>query len=210
MANDKKKACQSALCALLVMALCGCSDGTDSTTANDNYKPEGMRQAVEDQDTNVSNPQAPENSAYASGEQGQTEALPATAHRTVRFTGDSTELDANARQSLESLADALNGDLSTVVVVRTVDPNDVSAGEPDPRSQQRIEAVELFLQQQGIQIAQLRADRYSSREFESSKNSEDVQEDMQATSGLSELEETEPTEISQQEVVVTIVSSEQL
>lgn len=196
------------LLGVLMLGLLACSESADRAAAGDEYQPEGLRQAVQNQDNNLSQSAPEQSSPYASGAQGQPEALPATVHRTVTFTGGSTALDDIAKQTLERVANALNGELATVVVVRTVDPNDVSAGEPDGRSRQRINAVEAFLQDQGVDIAEVRADKYSSREYHASQNSEDVQDTLEATSGLSELEQAEATDTSKQEVVITIVSSE--
>lgn len=138
------------------------------------------------------------------------EDLSATVHRTIAFAGDSSQLDQTAQKSLEGMLNALNQDLTTQVTVRTVDPNDVSAGDASRLSAERAEAVKEYLVDKGIEVADIQVDKFSSREFHSSQNSEDAQNESsqeQAVNAPQNQEAISAESSAEQEVVITLVST---
>lgn len=139
----------------------------------------------------------------------ESEDLSATVHRTITFAGDSSELDQAAEKSLEGMVNALNEDLTTQVTVRTVDANDVSAGDASRLSAERAEAVKEYLLDQGIEVADIRVDKFSAREFQSSMTDQDQQNQSSPEHAVNEsMDNASSAERSaEQEVIITVVST---
>lgn len=140
---------------------------------------------------------------------GEEQTHSASIHRTIEFADNAGALDQRAAQSLSNVAQAINPEIPLHVTVRMVDPNDVSQGDVSALGEQRAQAVKEFLQQQGVEIAQMRVEKYSSREYESAQDTQALQDELETTSGLSDLRDTDQSAFTdaQQEVVLTLVTS---
>lgn len=139
-----------------------------------------------------------------------TQTSSASIHRTVNFIGDGVRLDQRAAQSLTNVAQALNQDLPTYITVRMVDPNDVSEQDVSALGERRAEAVQAFLQEQGVTVAEMRVEIYSSREYEAAQSSQALQGETETTFGLSELRDVDQTVFvnAEQEAVITVVTAD--
>lgn len=178
---------------------CSSSDDTVEERGTDTLQQEDRIQAADVIEA--------EGTTAAGEEQEQTHS--ASIHRTIEFRGNAAALDQRAEQSLSNVAQAVNPEIPVHVTVRMVDPNDVSKSDVSAMGEQRAEVVRQFLRQQGVEVAQMRVEKYSSREYESAQDSQALQDELETTSGLSELRDADQGAFAdvEQEIVLTLVTN---
>lgn len=191
---------------VLVFSLAGCSDDraehSDSGVQGQAGTEQAAGQGLEEREQTMQT----QAGLYGAGQGEQDQALAATVHRTITFAGDSTELDDMAEQSLERMAESLNEDLSTQVTVRTVDANDVSQSDASGLNDERVETVKKFLEEKGVNVADIRLDRYDAREFvDTQAGSQHDESDVQ-TESPEMVDGRDDQQQAEQDVVITIVS----
>lgn len=183
---------------VLAVGLPACTDEATNKNA-DVYQPSQSTQSVQEVEVDD----------YGGDGDEKDQALPAVAHRTITFVGSSTQLSSAAEKSLERMTMSLNSDLSTHMIIRTVDPNDVSVDEVSQLTARRVEALKGFLERHGVSVVDVRLDQYSAREFTSAQDSQFAQKGVRAETATDDPQAgasgSDPR--AEQEVVITIVST---
>lgn len=189
----------------LVLLVAACADENSGYSDADKQKPQNTQRVARDQQP----VEKTEVGDYEPERGARDEVLPATAHRTITFVDDSVQLSEAAKKSLERMARSLNSDLSTHMIVRTVDPNDVSVDGVSPLANKRAEALKAFLESHGVNIIDVHIDEYSSRELVHFQDSQDAREGAQSEATRSEIQDSasEYERRAEQEVVITVVST---
>ena len=187
---------------LLFLVVSGCSDKNDERPNNVTYENE-QQQDMSQQGTKEFS------KSHSNNVSDITVNTVAPTHRTITFDQNSTELTNTAEETLHSMVQSLKEKVPTQLTVRSVNPNDVTSSDADELNKKRADTVKSFLQNEGISVAAVRVNKFSSREYESSQDSEMVQDQAKATPGMSELEPVGDAneEQQKQQVVITVVSA---
>lgn len=185
----------------LVLLVAACADENSGYSDADKQKPQNTQRVARDQQP----VEKTEVGDYEPERGARDEVRPATAHRTITFVDDSVQLSEAAKKSLERMARSLNSDLSTHMIVRTVDPNDVSVDGVSQLANKRAEALKALLESHGVNIVDVHIDEYSSRELVRFQDSEGAQSE--ATRGEIKDSASEYERRAEQEVVITVVST---
>lgn len=180
---------------VLVLSMMACSDDdslVDTPLRNDELGERNADALLPDR----------EEPLQSSDQPTVTQEIASTVHKTIMFSGDSSELDEAAKETLLQAKDMLDDGVPTQVTVLAVGSTQVSGGDPSRLTMERAEVVTDFLSERGVNVSDMQV-RLQGLQSGQGENLERSQAGTLGSGG----EVADAASVGEQEVVITIVST---
>lgn len=165
------------------------------------YENTGQEEPIATAPPTPSQPKPAEKTQSQSAERGKEDRN--IVFETVVFHKGKTDLTQQAKHSLTTIAEQASPARNDVII-RAVDPNEISGDNVNQITQNRFATISKFLEQTGINIDAIEMNRYSSREYHESVDA--GPDSNEAKWGLSEADlSTEGLQDEDRLMVITMV-----